>query len=74
MWACLFGQVLKTETTVFQGVSNRLVKVSVNDPLNRYVTGVEKEHLRFEDKVDNRHPFSQESALSASAFSTSAEA
>jgi Ca-activated chloride channel homolog len=35
------------------GVETVFVKVSVTDPLNRYVTGLEKEHFRvFEDKVE----------------------
>lgn len=40
------------------------VKVSVTDPLNRYVTGLEKEHFRvYEDKVEqNVTQFSHESA------------
>jgi Ca-activated chloride channel family protein len=35
------------------GVDTVFVKVSVTDPLNRYVTGLEKEHFRiYEDKVE----------------------
>ncbi|MFH1573752.1 MAG: VWA domain-containing protein [Acidobacteriota bacterium] len=35
------------------GVETVFVKVSVTDPLNRYVTGLEKEHFRvYEDKVE----------------------
>ena len=46
------------------GVETVFVKVSVTDPLNRYVTGLEKEHFKvFEDKVEQQvvH-FVQESA------------
>ncbi len=46
------------------GVEMVFVKVSVTDPLNRYVTGLEKEHFRiYEDKVEQDiiH-FSQQSA------------
>jgi Ca-activated chloride channel family protein len=46
------------------GVETVFVKVSVTDPLNRYVTGLEKEHFRvYEDKVEQpiTH-FSQETA------------
>jgi Ca-activated chloride channel homolog len=46
------------------GVETVFVKVSVTDPLNRYVTGLEKEHFRvFEDKVEQEiiH-FTQQSA------------
>jgi Ca-activated chloride channel family protein len=46
------------------GVETVFVKVSVTDPLNRYVTGLEKEHFKvFEDKVEQQviH-FTQESA------------
>jgi Ca-activated chloride channel family protein len=46
------------------GVETVFVKVSVTDPLNRYVTGLEKEHFKvFEDKVeqDISH-FTQQSA------------
>jgi VWFA-related protein len=46
------------------GVETAFVKVSVTDPLNRYVTGLEKEHFDvFEDKVAQKLThFSQESA------------
>jgi Ca-activated chloride channel family protein len=46
------------------GVETVFVKVSVTDPLNRYVTGLEKEHFKvFEDRVEQQlvH-FTQESA------------
>ena len=46
------------------GVETVFVKVSVTDPLNRYVTGLEKDHFKvFEDKVEQQivH-FTQESA------------
>lgn len=46
------------------GVETVFVKVSVTDPLNRYVTGLEREHFKvFEDKVEQQvvH-FTQESA------------
>ncbi len=46
------------------GVETVFVKVSVTDPLNRYVTGLEKEHFKvFEDKVEQSISyFSQQSA------------
>lgn len=46
------------------GVETVFVKVSVTDPLNRYVTGLEQEHFRvFEDKVEQAiSHFTQESA------------
>ena len=46
------------------GVENVFIKVSVTDPLNRYVTGLEKEHFKvYEDKLEQSiiH-FSQQSA------------
>ena len=45
-------------------VETVFVKVSVTDPLNRYVTGLEKEHFRvFEEKVEQKVSyFIQESA------------
>jgi Ca-activated chloride channel family protein len=53
------------ERPVFRvGVDTVFVKVSVTDPLNRYVTGLEKEHFQvFEDKVEQSliH-FTQQSA------------
>ncbi len=55
----------QAERPVFRvGVDTVFVKVSVTDPLNRYVTGLEKEHFRvFEDKVEQTiiH-FTQQSA------------
>ncbi len=74
VWAiCLWwsgdvqGQSAKTPAPkpLFQvGVETVFVKVSVTDPLNRYVTGLEKEHFRvFEDKVEQAiSHFSQQSA------------
>jgi Ca-activated chloride channel homolog len=46
------------------GVDTVFVKVAVTDPLNRYVTGLEKEHFHvFEDKVEQSvSHFVQESA------------
>jgi len=46
------------------GVETVFVKVSVTDPLNRYVTGLEKEHFKiYEDKVEQSiNHFTQESA------------
>jgi len=46
------------------GVETVFVKVSVTDPLNRYVTGLEKEHFKvFEDKVEQELThFTQQSA------------
>jgi Ca-activated chloride channel family protein len=62
----LHGQNQKpAETPVFKvGVENVFVKVSVIDPLNRFVTGLEKEHFRiYEDKVEQTITyFSQEAA------------
>jgi Ca-activated chloride channel homolog len=42
------------DTPVFRaGVETVYLKVSVTDPLNRYVTGLEKEHFHiFEDKIE----------------------
>jgi len=65
--AVLYGQVpgKQAERPLFRvGVETVFVKVSVTDPLNRYVTGLEKEHFRvFEDKVEQEilH-FTQQSA------------
>ncbi len=44
----------KSQAPVFRvGVETVFLKVSVTDPLNRYVTGLEKEHFKvFEDKVE----------------------
>lgn len=44
----------KSQTPLFRiGVETVFLKVSVTDPLNRYVTGLEKEHFKvFEDKVE----------------------
>jgi Ca-activated chloride channel family protein len=46
------------------GVETVFVKVSVTDPLNRYVTGLEKEHFKvYEDKVEQAvSHFHQQSA------------
>jgi len=46
------------------GVETVFVKISVTDPLNRYVTGLEKQHFRvYEDKVEQAVThFTQESA------------
>ena len=55
----------KPQTPVFRvGVETVFVKVSVTDPLNRYVTGLDKEHFKiYEDKVEQAiNHFSQESA------------
>jgi Ca-activated chloride channel family protein len=55
----------KPPVPVFRvGVETVFVKVSVSDPLNRYVTGLEKEHFKvYEDKVEQSiDHFSQESA------------
>jgi Ca-activated chloride channel family protein len=58
-------QSAQQEKPVFRvGVETVFVKVSVTDPLNRYVTGLEQEHFKiFEDKVEQpiTH-FSQQSA------------
>ncbi len=53
------------ERPVFRvGVETVFLKVSVTDPLNRYVTGLEKEHFKvFEDKVEQEiSHFTQQSA------------
>jgi Ca-activated chloride channel homolog len=55
----------KTSQPVFKvGVETVFVKVSVTDPLNRYVTGLEKVHFKvYEDKVEQTlSHFSQETA------------
>jgi Ca-activated chloride channel family protein len=55
----------KPQNPVFRvGVETVFVKVSVTDPLIRYVTGLEKENFRvFEDKVEqNINHFTQETA------------
>jgi Ca-activated chloride channel homolog len=55
----------KTQAPVFRvGVETVFLKVSVSDPLNRYVTGLEKENFKiFEDKVEQSIAhFSQEAA------------
>jgi Ca-activated chloride channel family protein len=62
----LHGQNRKpSDVPLFKiGVDTVFVKVSVTDPLNRYVTGLEKEHFRvYEDKVEQTiiH-FSQQAA------------
>lgn len=50
----LSGQSDTGKAPVFKvGVETVFVKVSVTDPLNRYVTGLEKEHFKvYEDKVE----------------------
>lgn len=52
------GRTLRIDTTIVQ------IPVTVTDPLNRFVTGLEKEHFRvFEDKVEqNITHFSSEDA------------
>ena len=50
------------------GVDTVAVRVTVSDPLNRYVVGLEKEHFRiFENKVQQTitHYFSEKSPISA---------
>ncbi len=62
----LNGQTRKQDPTpLFKvGVETVFVKVSVTDPLNRYVTGLEKEHFKvYEDKVEQTiSHFHQQSA------------
>jgi Ca-activated chloride channel homolog len=62
----LSGQTQKKTTPpLFRvGVETVFIKVSVTDPLNRYVTGLEKEHFKvFEDKVEQTiSHFHQQSA------------
>jgi Ca-activated chloride channel homolog len=66
-WTCprLTAQQQKPDKPLFRvGVETVFVKASVTDPLNRYVTGLEREHFRvFEDKVEQTvvH-FTQQSA------------
>ena len=62
----LAGQDRKPQSTpLFKvDVETVFVKIAVSDPLNRYVTGLEKEHFRvFEDKIEQEivH-FDQQSA------------
>lgn len=49
----LYGQSRRPSAPLFRvGVESVFVRVSVIDPLNRFVTGLEKEHFEvFEDKV-----------------------
>ncbi len=62
----IYGQGTKQqERPLFRvGVETVFVKVSVTDPLNRYVTGLERDHFRvFEDKVEQSiSQFTQETA------------
>jgi len=63
----LSGQQSQTRTpppTFRADVENVFVKVSVTDPLDRYVTGLEKEHFKiYEDKVEQTiNYFTQQSA------------
>jgi Ca-activated chloride channel homolog len=62
----LSGQTQKKSTPpLFKvGVETVFIKVSVTDPLNRYVTGLEKEHFKvFEDKIEQTiSHFHQQSA------------
>ena len=63
--ADIHGQSRKNPPPVFKvGVETVFVKISVTDPLNRYVTGLEQEHFKiFEDKVEQTISyFSQEPA------------
>jgi Ca-activated chloride channel homolog len=67
IWAIgLMGQTQKPPTPpLFKvGVETVFVKVSVTDPLNRYVTGLEKEHFKvYEDKIEQTiSHFHQQSA------------
>jgi Ca-activated chloride channel homolog len=61
----LSGQNNEPKIPLFRAdVVTVFVKVAVTDPLNRYVTGLEKEHFRiYEDNIEQRIThFSQESA------------
>jgi Ca-activated chloride channel homolog len=63
--AALAQEAKPQEKPVFRvGVETVFLKASVTDPLNRYVTGLEKEHFRvYEDKVEQSIThFVQESA------------
>lgn len=60
-----YGQGRARNPAVFRvGVETVFVKVAVTDPLNRYVTGLQREHFRvFEDKVEQEiSHFTQETA------------
>ena len=60
-----YGQNKKKKIPVFRvNVDTVFLKVSVTDPLNRYVTGLEKEHFKvYEDKVEQTiSHFNQQSA------------
>jgi Ca-activated chloride channel family protein len=62
---CLYSQDKKTPSPLFKvQVDTVYVKVSVADPLNRYVTGLEKENFKvYEDNVEQQVTyFSQQSA------------
>jgi len=52
------GDSIRVDTTLIQ------INVTVTDPLNRFVTGLEKEHFRlFEDKIEQKiRDFSSEDA------------
>jgi Ca-activated chloride channel homolog len=61
----LSGQGKRPAVPIFKiGVDTVFVKVSVTDPLSRYVTGLEKEHFKvYEDKVEQTIThFNQQSA------------
>ena len=62
--AITLGQNDKSLPVFRVGVETVFVKVSVTDPLNRYVTGLEQEHFKvYEDKVEQEiNYFVQESA------------
>ena len=69
LWVCSYAlnaQVTKpSKPPVFKvDVETVFVKVSVTDPLNRYVTGLEKEHFKvYEDNVEQSvQYFSQQAA------------
>jgi Ca-activated chloride channel family protein len=68
----LSGQGRPVQTTpVFRAeVETVFVKVSVSDPLNRFVTGLEKEHFKvYEDKVEQAIThFSQQTAPISAGF------
>jgi Ca-activated chloride channel family protein len=53
LWTSAVGEKRQDPPRFTVGVHTVLLRVTVTDPLNRYVVGLEKEHFRvFEDKVE----------------------
>ncbi len=71
-----FTRRSRREKPLFRvGVETVFVKVSVTDPLNRYVTGLEQEHFKvFEDKVEQTSPTSPSSPPPSASASCSTSA